>query len=105
MKVVYDDSPALDAFGRLRVSQVTTQIDLKQIDDDLPLFIDKLFSAGASSSYSRVDASTTLYTTTSGSYAIAQTKQKFSYQTGKGAQFFMTFNDFAPQLGITKRNG
>ena len=101
----YDDTPSLDAFGRLRVSEVTTQIDLKQIDSNLPLFIDHVLNGNASAPHTVLDASTILTTTTNGDYAIAQTKQRFSYQTGKSQQIFMTFANFEPESGATKRIG
>lgn len=104
-KISYSDSPSLDAFGRLRTSQITTQIDLKQLDDGLPLFIDKVLNGDATALHSEENACTNLVTTTSGDYAIAQTFQRFSYQTGKSQQIFMTFANFEPQANVTKRIG
>lgn len=100
----FSDSPNLDAFGRLRTSEITTQIDLKQIDDGLPLFID-IYNFSASVVHDLLDASTTITTTDAGDYVIAQTFQRFSYQSGKSQQIFMTFSDFAPVDGVVKRFG
>jgi hypothetical protein len=105
MKIQFDDSPSIDAFGRLRVSQVSTQIDLKQHEDNLPLFINQVSSGNASASYSNVNSSTTMTTWGTNSYRLSQTYQRFSYQTGKSAQAFMTFSQFQPQENIIKRIG
>ena len=43
------NSPFADAFGRFRVSQITTQIDIKQLHDKLPLFINEELIGGATS--------------------------------------------------------
>ena len=85
LPVIYADSPSFDAFGRLRVSQVTTRTDTKQVHDDLPLFIDKKSegrSLAVSHVYTRDDSSTKLVCSSVGHFAISQTKRRFNYQTG-----------------------
>jgi hypothetical protein len=94
-----------DAFGRLRVSQVNTFLDLKQTHDKLPLFFDEVLNGDATSTHSVATASTNMATTTSGDYAIRQTKQRANYQSGKGQQIFITFGGFQPQTNIEKRVG
>lgn len=98
------DSANLDAFSRLRVSQITTQADYKLTFDNLPLFIDQVQS-GASSTWNSGEASITLATTTNSQYAVAQTKQRFLYQSGKSQLIFQTFYNFQPETNITKRIG
>jgi hypothetical protein len=101
----HDDSPALDAFGRARVSEVTTQIDLKQLTDRLPLFIDTELIGTGTATHDATDASTTMATSATNDAVIAQTYQRFNYQTGKSQQIFMTFAGFHPQANAIKRIG
>jgi len=103
--IKYADSPAIDAFGRARVSQVTTQFDAKQLHDKLPLFIDEVLGGGATATHSTINSETTLATALNTEYAIMQTKQKFNYQSGKSQLIFMTFSDFHVQTNIEKRIG
>lgn len=98
------DSANLDAFSRLRVSQITTQADYKLTFDNLPNLIDQVQS-GASSTWNSGESSITLATNNTGQYAIAQTKQRFLYQSGKSQLTFKTFYDFTPETNITKRIG
>jgi len=101
----WDDTANIDAFARARVSQVNTLIDIKQLYDSQPLFIDIVENAGGLATHSTVNARTELTTASSGDYVIAQTKQRFNYQSGKSQQIFMTFADFAIETDVTKRIG
>lgn len=98
------DSPDIDAFGRKRVSQVTTQIDLKQLHDKLPLFIDEETSGGTAT-HSTTNAETALEVTNNADFVIMQTKQRFNYQSGKSQLMLLTFNSFDNQADTTKRIG
>lgn len=95
----------LDAFGNLRVSQQTTLIDIKQIHDAAPLFIDQVQNATGGTTYNSGESSTTLDTSASGDYAIAQTLQRFNYQSGKSHKIDMTMYGFQAETNITKRIG
>lgn len=99
------DTGNIDAFGRKRVSQVTTQFDMKQLHDNLPLFIDTETNGTGSSSHDTTKAHTSIATTSSGDWVKAQTKQKFNYQSGKSQLIFMTCNNFQEETGVTKRIG
>lgn len=105
--IKFSDSPSIDAFGRSRVSQLTTLFDLKQLFDDQPLFVDSQDSGGVgtSISHSTTNAETTLSLTTSGEWIVQQTFQRFNYQSGKSHLIFMTFSDFHVQTNITKKIG
>jgi hypothetical protein len=96
----------IDSFGRLRVSQVNTFFDSKQLHDKQPLFWDEVDSGGAeTSTHSTANAQTVMTTSNSGEYVIRQTFQRFNYQTGKSQQIFMTFGGFDLEANITKRVG
>lgn len=94
-----------DAFGRLRVSELTTILDLKQTSGPLELLIDQIQSGTAVSTYNINEASTTLTTSANNDYAISQTFQRGQYQSGKSALVEMSFTDFHQQTNVTKRIG
>jgi len=94
-----------DAFGRLRVSQITTQLDLKQIHDALPLFFDRVEIGTGQSTHVVANSSSLLTTAADGDVVIAQTYQRSNYQSGKSHQIFLTFAGMEPEAGITKRVG
>lgn len=99
------NTPDIDAFGRTRVSQVTTQADFKQLHDNLPLFIDTELNGSASSIHTSNDAETELSTSSNGDWVVAQTKQRFNYQSGKSQEIFMTLHSFGLETNITKKIG
>jgi len=105
LPIRFGDTPNLDAFGRLRVSQVTTQFDAKQLHDNLPLFINEETIGTGSSAHSTTNAQNTLTTLAVNDAVILQTKQRFNYQSGKSQLLFWTFNSFDNQTNITKRVG
>jgi len=94
-----------DAFGRLRVSEVYSQMDLKQINDALPLFYDTELIGDGTATWSKELASSLLETSAEGDAVIKQTFQRGNYQSGKGQQIFITFAHFQPETNITKRVG
>jgi len=101
----YGDTPAIDAFDRLRVSHPFTIFDSKQLWDDQPLFFDESLGGSATSTHSTVHARVQLTVTASASdYAIRQTKQRFNYQPGKSTLILLTFIA-TQETGITKRIG
>jgi hypothetical protein len=115
--IYYSDSPSIDAFGRLRVSNPVTIFDSKQIfkDPDLPnnvenfpLFYDnqQISGSGSSTVFNITTASTTLSVSnvTEGTRA-RQTKMRFNYQPGKSILIFKTFVLGEHVPGVTKRDG
>jgi hypothetical protein len=98
----------IDAFGRLRVSQSVTQLDFKQLYDELPLFYDdqETSGSGTNSTYNTNEASTTLSVgaTTAGT-RVKQSKMRGFYQPGKGLLMNVTGVFGTSVSGITKRWG
>jgi len=93
-KVIVDtDNASGDAFGRLRVSNLTTLFDSKQINDNMPLFWDdsEVSGSGTTSTYNANQASTTIAVgaTTAGK-RVRQTFQRFNYQPGKSQLVVLT---------------
>ena len=101
----FGDTPSIDAFGRLRISEPFTLFDSKQLHDKQPLFWDEIIGGVGTSVHSATDASVRMAVTASANdYVIRQTKQRFNYQPGKSQLAFITFH--APQSGdAVKRMG
>jgi hypothetical protein len=117
VNITTQDSAAIDAFGRFRVSEPYTLFDSKNIFDDSdlasnvenqPLFFDNAETSGSGTStlYNTNQASQELIVSanTAGQRA-RQTKMRFNYQAGKSLLSFLTFNLLGQQAGITKREG
>ena len=93
-QVRYEDSPNIDANGRLRVSQLTSQYDGKQLYDKLPLFVDEEIIGLGRADHNLTFAKTEIVTPTNGDDVILQTKQRFNYQSGKSQLILFTFENF-----------
>lgn len=97
-------SALFDAFGRLRVSDVSPLFDSKLSLGKLPLYWDEVTSANASSTHVEVDSCVNMTVTTNGAYAIRQTRQRWNYQPGRSQLIKMTFKMSTAQ-GVTSRVG
>jgi hypothetical protein len=106
--VRYDDSPSIDAFARLRVSNPLTIFDSKQIFDSSPLFWDdaQTSGSGTGTAYNTNQASTTISVgaSTAGT-RVRQTKRRFNYQPAKSQLILLTGVFGAGATGITRRMG
>lgn len=101
----YGDTPAIDAFDRLRVSNPYTIFDSKLLHDNQPLFWNQEIGGSATSTHNSSNSCNELVVTASASdYVIDQTKQRFNYQPGKGQLILMTYLA-SQETGITKRIG
>ena len=102
----FADTPALDAFGRLRTSTPTTLFDSKQLADDRPLFWSTKVVTGATTDWRRNRASTTLSSSAAiGSTAIRQSKVRAPYLPGKSLSVAMS-HVFGPSVaGVKKEAG
>ncbi len=107
--VAYGDSPSIDGFGRLRVSNPTTITASKLLVDNNPLYwSDQQFSgSGTSSTYNTNQASVTLsVSNTTAGNRIRQQKVWANYEPGKSQLIFITFNmNGLGGTGITKNVG
>jgi len=103
--VYYSDTFNIDAFGRLRVSSLTTQFDGKQLHDALPLYYDVEEIGTGAAAHSTTNAESTLTTAATSDGVVMQTKQRFNYMTGKSALGMQTFRNFNHETNITKRVG
>lgn len=90
--IAFQDSPAIDAFGRLRMSAPTTMLDLKLNGGINGLqWISSTATSGAVTA-TLGSAASLAVTGTSGSSAILQSKRRAIYQPGKSLLVLMTFN-------------
>ena len=87
-----DDSPTIDAFARLRVSNPYTIFDSKQLHDNLSARWDdqEVSGSGTASVYNTNQASSTLSVGTVAGKRIRQTFMRFNYQPAKSQLVFMT---------------
>ena len=87
------DSPSIDAFARMRVSNPETIFDSKQIHSKQPLFWDDqlISGSGGASTWSQDTASTVLSVpATTACNRVRQTFRRFNYQPGKSQLYFIT---------------
>lgn len=104
-EVSYKNSPNIDAFGRLRVSEPFTLFDSSHRFDDNGLWS----TATAVSGSATFDANEGLInlgvTAASGSEVIRETTKVFSYQPGKSLLVLNTFVMNAAKTGLRQRVG
>ena len=103
--IKYSDSPNLDAFGRLRVSNITSLIELTHVYNKQPILVNEVTAGTATSVWNQSNAEVAMGVTTTGDYVIRQTKQSAVYQPGKGQLFEASFSDFNLQSNVLKRVG
>lgn len=90
-EIKYEDSPNLDAFSRLRVSNPYGIYDAKQIATNLPDETEEVIAGGGTATYQYNRSSTYLsVTTASGDSVIRQSTRYFSYVPGKSQRIVMT---------------
>jgi len=99
------DSPSIDAFDRVRVSDPFTVFDSKQLYDKGALYWDEELNGTATSSHAVSAASVTMDVAANNDYAIRQTKMRFNYQPGKLQLILCTFNMEAITANTVKRVG
>jgi len=105
-KIQYEDTSNLDAFGRLRTSNVTSLLEYKHTHDKLPLIVDELVSgAGATSSFNATYSEVNMSVTNNGEYVIRQGKSRGIYQPGKGQIIEASMGRFDLQTNVIKRVG
>jgi hypothetical protein len=103
--VKYSDSSNLDAFGRLRTSNVTSLLEYKHTYDKLPLVINEVTAGTATSVYDKPNSQVVMSVSTNNDYVIRQGVSRGIYQPGKGQIFEASFSDFQLQTNVIKRVG
>lgn len=103
--VKYSDSPNLDAFGRLRVSDVTSLLEVSQIYDKRPYIVDEVTGGTITSTHDSTNAQVIMSGTGANSYVIRQTFNAAVYQPGKSQIMEASFSNFQLQTDVVKRVG
>lgn len=103
--VKYSDTINLDAFGRLRVSEVSNLIELKHIYDKQPLLVNEVTGGTVTSVHSQEYARVRMSTSTATSYVIRQSKIWPVYEPGKSQIFEASFSNFQIESNVIKRVG
>ncbi len=104
-EALVNNGTSFDALGATEVSQLTTQLDLKQSGGELVEFIDKADVGSGSSTLDGVTGSTSMSVTTNGDRVVHQTFQRTNYQTGKPKQIKQTLFNFHAETNVGKRFG
>lgn len=103
--IKYSDTPNLDGFGRLRISQNTSVLDIKHTYDKNPLLISEATGGTATSIYNKENARVRMSTSTNNDFVVRQSKTCPIYQPGKSQLFEASFNNLAIETNIIKRVG
>jgi hypothetical protein len=103
--IKYSDSSNLDAFGRLRVSNVTSLLEVTHMYDKQPYLIDEVTGGTAVSYFDSDNSQVVMSGTGEDSYVIRQTFTSATYQPGKSQIFEMSFSNFQLQSEVIKRVG
>lgn len=77
------DGPGLDAFGRLRVSDIYTQFDITQIQDQRDDLLAVKEDNAGTRTYNTGESSSTLDVTTAGDKVVLQSRRYGFYEAGK----------------------
>jgi len=104
-EIKYSDSQNLDAFGRLRTSNVTSLLEYKHIYNKLPLVIDEATGGTITSTFDSPNSQVVMTVSATNSYVIRQSKSRGIYQPGKGQLVECSFGNFQLQSNIIKRVG
>lgn len=84
------DGPAVDAFERWRVSEMSVFFDSKQLHDADPRRWAEKLENGGGSSWIAADVCSRMSVTTTGDRVVRQTRQRFIYVPGVGRVIAMT---------------
>lgn len=103
--IKYSDSPNIDAFGRLRTSNITSLLEVTHIYDKRPYIVDEVTGGTILSYYDTPNSQVVMSGTGANSYVIRQTFNSAVYQPGKSQIFEMTFSNFQLETDVIKRVG
>jgi hypothetical protein len=103
--ISYSNSPNIDAFGRLRVSNPFTLFDSSHRFDDNGLWSTATATGGTATFDANEGLMNLGVTAASGSEVIRETTKVFSYQPGKSLLVLSTFVMNAAKTGLRQRVG
>jgi hypothetical protein len=103
--IKYSDSPNLDAFNRLRVSEITSLLEVSHVYDKRPEIVDEVTGGTAISDFDLGNSQVVMSGTGADSYVIRQTFNYAVYQPGKSQLFEASFSIFQLESDVIKRVG
>ena len=103
--ISYSNSPNIDAFGRLRVSNPFTLFDSSHRFDDNGLWSTATATSGSATFNTAQGLVDLAVTAASGSEVVRETTKVFSYQPGKSLLVLSTFVMNAAKTGLRQRVG
>ena len=103
--ISYSNSPNIDAFGRLRVSNPFTLFDSSHRFDDNGLWSTATATGGTATFDANEGLMNLGVTAASGSEVVRETTKVFSYQPGKSLLVLSTFVMNAAKTGLRQRVG
>ena len=103
--IKYSDTSNLDAFGRLRVSNITSLLEVTHRYDKQPYIVDEVTGGTVVSYFDSGNSQVVMSGTGANSYVIRQTFVSATYQPGKSQIFEMSFSNFQLQPSVIKRVG
>ncbi len=104
-EIKYSDSVNLDAFGRIRMSQITSLLEVSQVYDKRPYIVDEVTGGTVTSIFDSGNSQVIMSGTGANSYVIRQTFNTAPYQPGKSQLFEASFGNFQLQSDVIKRVG
>lgn len=103
--VSFADNATVDAFGRLRVSEITSYLELKYLYDKQPLIVDEAVGGAAVSVFNSNNSEINMQVVGINDFVVRQSKSRAVYQPGKGQIFEASFSDFNIEPSVVKRVG
>lgn len=104
-QIKYSDSPNLDAFGRLRVSNITSLLEVSHVHDKRPYIIDEVTGGTVTSTWDSSNSQVIMTSSGSNGYVIRQTLNTAVYQPGKSQIIECSFSNFGLESNVIKRVG
>jgi hypothetical protein len=105
MPIELGDSPSIDAFDRLRVSDPVGLFESTLTYDEQLLLWNQEITGTATATHLPNESSIRMRVLTNGDSVVRQTKDYFRYQPGKSQLIFLTFNFGTGDPNVTKRVG
>lgn len=103
--ISFDDSPSIDAFGRLRTSEPRMLVEMKRVGNAPDNFATTSLSGTGATTYTTNHASTALTVGPGVGVAIRQSKARAVYQAGKSLQILQTYTLAPTQTNLRQRIG
>lgn len=103
--IQFADNADVDAFGRLRVSQINQLFDAKHLNNKLSILFNEEVNGTATSIFDNANSCINMNVSSNNDYSIRQSYMRFNYQTGKSHLIKMTCSNLKEETDVIKRVG